>query len=169
MNALLLPGRTASIRKWAQNLTEQLASALNGECQLHEYQWWQDPDLAPDPLAEVNRLPSTSVDLVVAKSIGTLIAAKALTSHTLKCQLIVLIGIPVNGLDDEGRVLLQALFQGPVPVLVIQQEQDIAGSAEQVHALLTDRVELQVVSGHDHLYSDVDKLVTLIMKWLQSV
>lgn len=133
---------------------------------MHEYRWWQNPDLAPDPLAEVGRLPTADVDLVVVKSIGTLIAAKALTSHALNCRLIVLIGIPVNGLDDEGRVLLQALFRGTVPVLVIQQEQDIAGSAEQVRALLTDRVELQVVSGQDHLYSDIDELMTRIMSWV---
>jgi len=167
MNLYGLPGRDQATEAWMTELLKKLALGQDG-WQLQSYRHWQS-GLEPDVAYEADRVAVNETDMVVAKSLGTLVLLTAAAGEVSPAWA-VLIGIPLVAYDAGRRTSLRE-FAGGRPTLFIQQTRDVTGS----HAELADvvrgisTVTLAEVAGEDHVYSDTDELKSLIENWFQTI
>ncbi|WP_119393250.1 hypothetical protein [Salinibius halmophilus] len=159
MKNLLLPGRHASNLPWAQ----ALASLLSQPFEVVEYPWWRG-DEAVHPKHIAAGFAGDTYDCVVAKSIGSLVAA--LVSEQPWAKKVVLIGVPLNVLSDAERDFVKQ-FVARHRTLIIQQANDKTASMAQVKAWLADTsCEFVEVPGEDHMYEAVEDLAGVVDRWL---
>jgi len=157
-----LPGRNPETEAWLAGLLAALdAPDANG---IH-YAHWDDGG-EPDVELEARRLARLKPQLVVAKSMGTLVASTAFDLHEFRPERAVLIGTPVGHLPASAVARLTALADA-TPTLFIQQQDDITGSFAEIDAVVSGCARGTTVSvpGSDHVYADVEQLASLIQRW----
>ena len=122
----------------------------------------------PTLTAEASRFPVDDAELVVAKSMGTMVLlASAAATAPPGCA--VLIGTPLVGYSPEQKAALVALANR-IPCLFIQQSADFTGTYESLTAELQGvEATLVEVAGHDHVYADTDMLGATIDDWLEEI
>jgi hypothetical protein len=131
------------------------------------YRHWET-DVEPDVEFEASRLSGQTPQVVVAKSLGTIVAATAFDLYEFRPLAAILIGVPYQPLPSEERRLLQQLAQG-VSTLFIQQVEDPGGSAAELRAALgLTSGEVVTVPGADHLYLDTSALGAIVKQWMQN-
>ena len=157
-SVLGLPGRNPETEAW---MAELLRAAGFEAAEVAHYGHWQD-DSDPDVAREASRHPLSDRQLVVAKSMGTMVLlAAAAQGHPERA---VLIGTPVEAYSEAQIEALRALTTR-LPCLFIQQTDDFTGSAASLRAVLGDEVGVKEVIGSDHVYADVPALAALISNW----
>ncbi len=132
-----------------------------------QYVHWETDD-APDVAAEAARCRIRADDLVVAKSMGTMVLLEAFAAGRVP-GMAVLIGTPLNGYEESQVDKLKALV-ATIPCLLIQQTDDFTGSFAQVAAAVgsdSEMTRLEQVDGGDHVYADTEMLASIIRQWLQ--
>jgi len=161
MKILGIPGVKIETKEWMQNLL----AALGGnsfESKVHPYRHWSE-NIEVDIDHEASCLKDISVDLVIAKSLGTLITTHAFASFNFKPKIAVFIGSPLkrHGFDNFG--LLKSFVES-VPTHFIQQTSDFNGSFEQLKYFVQPyhKAIVTEVPGDDHIYSDIDRLQKII-------
>ncbi len=161
MKILGLPGVKAATGPWLQALLAELAD-LSGDYEIQAYRHW-DEDTGADIACEAGRLERRRVDLVIAKSLGTLIATHAFDHAAFRPRHAVLIGCPLrrHGADDYAAL---HRFVTAVPTLFIQQRDDFNGSCAELRAAVAKLANAAVaeVPGADHVYADVAELAGLV-------
>jgi hypothetical protein len=121
-----------------------------------------DPDIAP----EIRRAVASGADLIIAKSIGALIAMEA-TRAGLSPKACVFMGVPLRRLEVLGLVGLLESHLRRVPTLIIQQTSDFNGPFVDLAPLAARAgAEMREVPGGDHLYEDLDRIAPLTDQWL---
>jgi hypothetical protein len=136
-----LSGRRIETEAWLKGL---LVEAKYPEAKVTRYRHW-DIDAEASVAFEAARLATQSPQLVIAKSLGTVIAATAFNLN---------------------EVQFLRRFAASVNTLFIQQEQDPGGSADSLAAALqVNRREVVEVPGNDHLYSDTAALASILGHW----
>jgi len=163
MKVIGLPGRNKETEEWLHRL---LASLALGAAEVVRYRYWGG-DTDPDIMHETEALRGRAVDLVVAKSMGTIVATTAYSSVSFQPTWAVLIGSPVAGSSPE----LQALYRGlaeEIPTLFIQQTSDFTGTFAQLKAIVEgcSNAHLVEVPGKDHLYADTAAIASVIAAWV---
>jgi hypothetical protein len=162
MKILGLPGVKSETKKWMQALLSALQETTSFDFEIAQYRHWSD-DHVSDISHEASCLAESSVDFVIAKSLGTIISTLAFDSHNFKPQKAIFIGSPI-GRHRSSNYELLSKFVDSVPTLFIQQSFDPIGS----YAELNDVVQtyqygtIVEVPGRDHMYSDIGKLRTII-------
>jgi len=162
MELLGLPGRNPETEAWMAGLLDALGL---GAGETVHYRHWDDGG-EPDVTGEAQRLAGLEPELVIAKSMGTLVAATAHAMHDFRPRAAVLIGSPIGHLPKEVLMVYMELGN-VVPTLFIQQEEDFTAPFAAVEAL-AGRCRLSeavAVPGSDHVYADVDALVRRIQRW----
>jgi predicted alpha/beta-hydrolase family hydrolase len=102
---------------------------------------------------------------VIAKSFGTVVAARAFCEHHFRPQSAILIGTPFSAFDRKDLTSLQQLAEG-VETLFIQQAEDPGGAASQIAASLgSSQTHVATVPGNDHHYTEVKALAAIIQEW----
>ncbi len=153
-----LPGRNHETESWMTALLTELGCA---GAEVARYDHWRsggDPDIG----REAGRHPVAGRELVVAKSMGTMVLlASAAQGAPARA---VLIGTPIGAYPQAQVQALQALI-GRLPCLFIQQKDDFTGTAAALQAVVGDSAELRVIAGSDHVYADVAELAGLIRRW----
>ncbi|WP_293452710.1 hypothetical protein [Phenylobacterium sp.] len=134
------------------------------EARVLDYAFWAGDFVNPDLDGEARLAAGWRPDVVVAKSIGCLVAAAACADHGLAPRACVLIGAPVNRLLAEARGDLLARHAARAPTLFIQQAEDPTGSLAELARLVPGQA-VREASGADHLYADIPELVGLIEAW----
>ena len=161
MKILGLPGVKTVTKPWLQALLAALADNAI-DCEIQDYRHWNDASSA-DPGLEAGRLEQRSVDLVIAKSLGTVIATRAFDDFAFAPLQAVLIGCPLrrHGADDYASL---HRFVSAVPTLFIQQTSDLNGSFAELSAAVAalPNASLAEVPGDDHVYADIEALARLI-------
>ena len=167
MNLYGLPGRDQATEAWMTDLLKKLALGQGG-WQLQSYRHWQS-GLEPDVGFEAIRVAVSDTDMVVAKSLGTLVLLTAAAGNVSPASA-VLIGVPLVAYDAERRASLRE-FAAARPTLFIQQTGDVTGSYDELADVVRgiSTVTLAEVAGEDHVYSDTDELKSLIENWYQSI
>ncbi len=161
MRVTALSGRRIETEAWMQSL---LVAAQYPVAGIIRYRHW-DTDAEASVAFEATRLASQSPQLVIAKSLGTVIAATAYTLHQFRPAFAVLIGTPYAALEGNEVQFLRH-FAASVDTLFIQQAQDPGGSADRlVAALQVNRSEVVEVPGNDHLYTDTTALASILGRW----
>ena len=162
MQVVALPGRRPETESWLRDLL--LAAGLP-DAGVVRYRHWTSADEA-DVLFEAARLSGQTPALVVAKSMGTVIAATAFGHHGFRPAAAVLVGTPYLAIGADDLEHLQTFARG-VDTLFIQQSDDPGGSATELHhALRIERGQVAAVPGSDHLYTNESALVDALRPWL---
>ena len=161
MKILGLPGVKLATKKWMQDLLLALGEDPLG-FKIHEYRHWSDNSDA-DIDYEASCLENISVDLVIAKSLGTLIATHAFDSFNFTPKNAVLIGSPLKRHSLDNYSLLNKFVES-VPTLFIQQTSDFHGSCRDLREVVQtwQNAIITEVPGDDHIYSDIDELQRII-------
>ena len=153
-----LPGRNVETEAWLKSV---LIAAKYPDAEVTRYRHWETNAEASVAL-EASRLVNQSPQLVIAKSLGTIIAATAFCLHEFRPTIAVLIGTPYISLKSNEVQFLRRFAAG-VDTLFIQQAQDPGGSADLLSAALQlTRGKVIEVSGNDHLYSDTSVFASIL-------
>ncbi len=163
MKLIALPGRDQATEPWLAEIIRLVATSGDTVDQLH-YRHWDEPG-EPDVVHEASRIADSQCDLVIAKSLGTLIALTAFQQSRFRPDRAVFIGIPFKHYSAEHLQLLRE-FAVATPALFIQQTADITGRFDALNASYADIAEIVEVPGNDHFYGDVEQLKKLISTWL---
>lgn len=163
MQVIALPGRHRTTEAWMRTVLGGAMLATNG---IAHYRHW-DAAVEADAEWESRRLLDATPDLVVAKSLGTVIASRAFVHHRFRPRNAVLIGTPFDALGP-GELAVMRQFASGVETLFIQQDEDPGGPASQLAtALGVARGAVVAVPGSDHLYTDTAALAAIIRRWAQ--
>ena len=161
MQVVALPGRSSETEPWLRSL---LVAAGWPDSGLVRYRHWNS-DTEASVSFEASRLAEQAPQLVVAKSLGTIIAANAFCRHGFRPAAAVLVGTPFRAIAAEDFRFLQQFARG-VETLFIQQTEDPGGWAAELHAALElTRGQVAAVPGSDHLYADRSALVAALRPW----
>jgi pimeloyl-ACP methyl ester carboxylesterase len=158
-----LPGRNAETEDWMRSLCARLGFA---QAEVLHYRHWDDP-VPADAAFEAHRLAGRAIDMVIGKSLGTLVAALAHDAESFRPGLAILIGVPLRGLEDWHLAAYRRLATR-VPTLFVQQSQDFTGSHAELFAWARsfERATVVEVPGTDHAYADLEALEAVIGPWL---
>ena len=129
MHVTALPGRRSETEAWLRSV---LVAAGFPEAVVTRYRHW-DTEVEANVAFEAARLANQSPPLVIAKSLGTVIAATAFCLHKFRPTGAVLIGTPYAALESGDLRFLQQ-FSAAVETLFIQQSEDPGGSAAELAA-----------------------------------
>lgn len=165
MNILAIPGKMPITEQWLSKII--LATDWRDETiDMHRFVAW-DSDQAFSVDKEVSFLPSGHFDVVITKSIGSLITLKAQNSITW--DRLVLIGVAWSLFSDQERQLLPALEEKGQPVLIIQENHDPFGTYMDIAAVVAGKHNICCleVSGDRHQYTDTDAIGKLINHWIE--
>ena len=165
MNILGLPGRDQATEQWLQNLLSGVSGGSSSS--VHGYRHWRDAG-DPDVAYEAGLIAGLSVDLVVAKSLGTMVLLAAF-QQGFALSGAVLIGLPLRAYNEDQLRLLQQ-FVRRRPCLFIQQTGDFTGPFAELETLLGGgEPTLVEVAGDDHVYSDTLELAGHIEAWRETL
>lgn len=161
MKVLVLPGFSAHNKQWAKEISEKLKPI--GEVSRVSWEHWQTGSASPHwidkELEKIRPLVSRRYPIsLVAKSIGTLVAAKLIDSFPQSfVDRLVLCGIPINDLGLDSHKAYQALKKIPAnKILVLQNNLDPHGTYQQVvemfKALALPDLEIVSQDAGNHEY-----------------
>ena len=167
MKIVLLGGNSPRHYDWIRDLGRALEAAGHTVL-LHDYEHWQTGAPLADISREVERVHALLANetgyMIIAKSIGTVIATVATAKGLLRPTRCLLLGVPFTGIAGETPEFLPGLATLPRTIF-IQNEFDPYGSAEGLDTLLArshpsvfDLVVVENNTTHD--YTDFDLLKT---------
>lgn len=160
MKVLILGGNSKRHYDWIRQLDSALDSYGHGVV-LHDYIHWSNDRPAADIEQEIIAIQE-AVDgiedyVIVAKSIGTVIATLAIARGILAPYRVVFLGVPYQGIAGEVAEFTPSLKRLPFTVF-IQNQYDPYGNAEGLKDILKDNhpseFKIVVVDGnttHDYL------------------
>jgi hypothetical protein len=164
MRILGLPGNHPSTYAWMADLVRCLETP-NSFSYIQRYACWHERESDLDLHREAAAARSLQPDLVIAKSIGTLVALEAFSAHRAK-PCFVFLGTPLKCCSNDQLAVLRD-FVDAADVLLIQQAKDRTGHALELRSMLpaTRHQSVKEIPGSDHRYSDTPLLKSLIEDW----
>jgi predicted alpha/beta-hydrolase family hydrolase len=168
MKYIYLPGYSLKNLDELEAITGILTQN-NYDTLVYKWRHWSDENEKWDPDYDAGKIIQASQDsneiTIIAKSLGTHIAVKLADKIRDKVKLIILMGIPINDLDDgEKSDYIKTLTGLNIPIYLIHNRKDNHGSLHQVQELLKAvRYDLIIKESDDHRYNypeDVLKIIT---------
>lgn len=166
MNALLLPGNSSRHGEWVEELKDALSPQFQTVTTQH-YRHWQKAEDWADIEYEMGVADEKARDLqpyvIVAKSIGTVIAARGVANGMLYPEKIVLLGVPVKG-GAQADEFARTLKHIPIPVVIVQNSADPLGSFIEVRGAfedISDGLSFVELPGETHDYLDFEAIAKL--------
>jgi hypothetical protein len=166
MRLIGLPGQNPETAGWMRALVDSLALGQTST-EVAEYRHWEEAT-KPDVAHEATQLNVAPDDVVVAKSMGTMVLLTRARSGDLPARA-VFIGTPIRGYPAPMLEDLRE-FANTVPSLFIQQTSDLTGGFEAVRAVVGEAASasLAEVAGEDHVYADTAELKAIIESWCRT-
>lgn len=153
MRYVLLPGFSASNKEWAHDLKDYFQQK---GLELHIVAWlhWQREKPSFNMYQEVQRVVDTIGDqevVIIAKSIGTELAAYLISEDLVKTRRLILMGIP-----SRNSLYAKALSKfDPAKVIVIQNSRDPKGYfvdvKDFIHSI-NSKIEVVETNSSTHQY-----------------
>ncbi|MBP8246240.1 MAG: hypothetical protein KAX56_05185 [Phenylobacterium sp.] len=167
MKLLGLPGRQPSTLAQMEALLARLEIGQT-ETEIRRYDFWAADWSHPEVSPEAEAVGQLTADLVIAKSIGTLIAMLAVARQGFAPTACVFLATPLNRLVAEDRVALLEAHCDAIPTLFIQQSDDFNGAYAPLARIVArhPRCAAMEIPGGDHLYEDLDLIAPLIEAWV---
>lgn len=156
MKTLLLPGFSTHNKEWA----EKMKVALEPHMDIEIFYWphWESgyvDDAWIEKQAE-KLLSHEGPYMVLAKSVGTLVAVTALMKNKHSVSKILLCGVPLAGMSDTDRKKYQVLAEiDPNKVLIVQNKGDHLASHREVSEFfdaISERLKVVPKDRADHAY-----------------
>ncbi|MBP7815072.1 MAG: hypothetical protein KA085_03030 [Phenylobacterium sp.] len=167
MKLLGLPGREPSTLAQMEALLARLEIGQT-ETEIRHHGFWATDWSDPDVLPEAEAVARLSADLVIAKSIGTLVAMLAVAREGFAPTACVFIATPLNRLIAEEEVALLEAHCAAIPTLFVQQSDDFNGAYGPLAQIVARHPGCAAVEipGGDHLYEDIELIAPLIEAWV---
>ncbi len=164
MTILAIPGKMPATQSWLVDVLNH-CELKNQSVNMHRFTAW-DSEKTFDIDYETKCLPKGHYDLLITKSIGTLMTLRA--QSTLSWDRLIFIGVALSLYSDVDRQLLSDLNEKGLSTLIIQEANDPFGSYQEVQRLVQGQKNITCleVDGDHHQYTDIDKLGKLINAWL---
>ncbi len=164
MDILGLAGNHPATEAWMQSLVDALPT-VSPRSYVVRYGHWDDGSRY-DIGREAAKLQVATPDLVLAKSLGVMIALDAHAQRGFEPVRAVFMGTPLRLFGDAESDRLRAFVKG-VPTLLIQQRDDRTGTYAALEACLGEHVGVRKVEvpGHDHAYPQ-EVVMPVITRWL---
>ena len=163
MKTLRLPGSSPATVDWIQRFSIEL-NLPRATTSTHTYDFWSREGAKPDLAKEVARLPKGKFDLVIGKSLGTIVLLQASFLGTLHFDRAILVGIPMKSLST-GRLDMKTLeLLQSETVHVVQQKDDPFGSLNTFNAHIP--MNFLTIEGNDHQYNDFSLYAADVAAWL---
>lgn len=169
MNILALPGISPKTERWATGLLNELTGP-DRTMTVQRYKHWDcdNPEQCLDLDGEVQRLNGSPADLLIAKSLGVIVGLQAGEKKLIAPEKAVFIGTPVTSFTENNLDLRQLAAGLGIPLLFIQQTNDIVGSCASLRQAVGDlpMVQLVEIPGDNHQYKDLKLLARHIKKFM---
>jgi len=175
MDALLLPGNSKHNEAWVHQLSLELSGCFNNLA-VHHYKHWAKDNMMIDIDGEitdaVNEVSGSRDYAIVAKSIGCVLTAKAVSERKLSPSFCVFLGLPLGLINRNISQMSMWLRAVSTNTIVIQNEEDPAGSYEAVQTYIDSlglsNIKLVKAAGATHNYDDFG-LISTVIKDTQSI
>ncbi len=158
MKTLILPGYSLSNRPWAEEVKKTV-----DDSSVHEWKHWitgeqKDFSVKSEVAKVLNEIGESRVN-IIAKSIGTLVAATLVKEIAHQLNKVILCGVPNafledNDLEDKPYFNLKSL--NPENILVIQNDKDPLASYNEVKEMfskINPKIKIIKKDRGDHNYS----------------
>ena len=162
MNLLALPGKNQTTHQWCMTLLNTIDIGATTTA-IQKYDCWLTPGEEINLELESGKAKVSGPDIVLAKSLGTVIAATAFAEISTNMKFI-FIGTPIQLYRSDWMVSLKKLPLD-TDVLFIQQRFDRTGTAKELRSALSEKCTLKEIPGSDHLYNDTANVVEAIESW----
>ncbi|PST85458.1 hypothetical protein C9I86_18800 [Photobacterium sp. NCIMB 13483] len=165
MKILAIPGKMPITESWLFKILSA-TQWRQEQVEMHRFAAW-DNEQAFSVDKELTYLPSGHFDVVITKSIGTLITLKA--QNTISWDRLVLIGVAWSLFSESEHDLLPALDEKGQPVLIIQENHDPFGSYAEIAAAVAGKHNISCVEimGDRHQYANTEAIGKLINHWVK--
>lgn len=165
MHILILGGQSARNKAWAYALQEAL-TPLSDDIAVHEYTHWSQEnghiDLDNELAAVEAKLAAHGDYIIVAKSIGGVLAAKGIGDGLLAPRKLAILGTPLATIKRESIPYADWLAGSSAPKLFIQNQADPLGSFADLEAYLTSSALAGYTAaetpGNTHSYLAFDQI-----------
>ena len=169
MVTVILPGFSEHNKEWL----EETAKTINVEGEVRAIYWDHWSDLAKKFDAKekarlINDIAGMRSIDIIAKSIGTLVAAYMIIKSPDKIRKVIFCGIPLNDLSEADKEVIKLALK-TIPAksaICFQNEEDPHGGSNQVKSLMAEvGSEIEVVSKFrgDHEYPYTDEFKKFIL------
>ena len=161
-----LHGREPSTRFQMEALLAALGAGAEA---IQAYGFWEDADYSDPELGlEAAVAGASGAEVVVAKSIGTLVTLLAGRDHGLAPKACVFLATPMRRFQAQGWVSLLEDHCAAIPTLFIQQTDDFNGAHADLATVVAPHRECRAleIPGADHLYEDIGRIAPPVRDWL---
>lgn len=174
MHILILGGQSTRNRAWAYALQEALMP-LSDDIAVHEYAHWLQQngqiDLDGELAAVEAKLAAHGDYIIVAKSIGGVLAAKGINDGLLAPRKLAVLGTPLATIQLESIPYIDWLTKSTAPKLFIQNQADPLGSFADLQAYFKGSAlanyAMAETPGDTHSYLAFDQIRQLIAEFTQ--
>ncbi len=161
MRLIILPGNSSHNKEWLEAASAAFYERFPRQ-HLQYYQHWQTEEQMTDMNKELDRLVkaggSTEGDLILAKSVGTMLTLSGAYQGLLIPCSVVLLGLPIGFVKERGWDPTPWLQQFHQKATIIQKEYDPITSHQEVEEELEklgrNNFELIKIPGNDHDYGE---------------
>jgi len=154
MITFILPGYSIKNKEWLEKTAENVK--LEGQIRPVYWDHWDDSSQkfnAEEKADLIVRHTKGDQLNIVAKSIGTLVAALIIEKVPDQINRVILCGIPVNDLkSEEMETIKKAIHSLGDKIMVLQNDADPHGTFDQVKDF--GNVTSKPADNHEYLYSE---------------
>ncbi|MEI6237390.1 MAG: hypothetical protein WCP03_02210, partial [Candidatus Saccharibacteria bacterium] len=141
MNLLLFGGNSIRNKDWINQCAKEF-QPLFKICKVHHYEHWQKQEDSIDIPKELHNIALEVINFnnyaVFAKSIGMILAARAIYEGIIKPQKCIFLGLPIGVINKDKNAISDYFKSIKKPILFIQNNNDPVGSDEQVRNYLLE-------------------------------
>lgn len=171
MDLILLPGSSVHNKEWIEKVEVALRPYFEST-KMQSYRHWAEGG-DNDVDQEINALTNIAVSLkdyaIFAKSLGVVLAVKALKEGRIKPRKSVFLGTPISWAAEKQYIELFRNYN--VPTLFIQEESDPYASYKELAAFLEEshvqNYQTAQIPGNDHDYKDIGKIKLLVHDFIK--
>lgn len=170
MNILFLGGNSGRHKAWIHTMSEELAGPFR-EVIEHDYKHWDTGESFTDinyEIAEIaQKVQGLEPFVVFAKSIGTVVAMRAMAEGLINPSSCVFLGVPLNVIKEMNVPFAEWLKETNTPIYFVQNEYDPLGSAEELRMFLPENInasKVVVLPGNTHDYTDTQNMSAVLSK-----
>ena len=169
MNLLLLAGNSLRNKQWIHEARDHLAQPFD-TAYVHEYTHWESGADFIDLDFELEQLMTAVRPLrqfaTFAKSMGSVLALRCIAENAIMPTCMLIVGLPLQEINRRGIPVNEWLRVSPIPILIVQNEDDPLGSFEQVLSYVgtcqNELIQVASVPGDTHDYEDYDTLQDML-------
>ncbi len=168
MVTFILPGYSSKNKELAEEMAEKLK--LDGQIRPIFWDHWENPEKLFKPKEKARLIAGLAVKNrvnIIAKSVGTLVAAYVIEQIPQQLNKVILCGIPT--VSDERLGIFQEAYKNikPENVICYQNEGDPFATSAEIEKFMekiNPKIEIVSMPGNDHhypYYEEFQKFLTL--------